>query len=155
MFYEEYYNGRGWGVRRITDESGHWCDDEHIVYYGSGQDNFVSARKRAAELNSGRECIFETAWSFYMRHFKKEYGELGGAGYAPKEWRSLYKHLRSLDFTDVEMIDSKLCISSKDVPYDRFRNRTIYITRDIEGDIIGMAGVGSGTPRILKIGGIV
>ena len=72
------------------------------------------------------------------RGFDRDAASLFGVGYAPDEWDALYKHLRSLGYTDAELNLAGLTKEgSRGGLIDRFRNRLIWPIKDISGDIVG------------------
>ncbi len=60
-----------------------------------------------------------------------------GVGYAPKSWDALTKHLRSLGFTDQELLAGGLVSQGNRGIYDRFRGRLVWPIRDLGGEVIG------------------
>lgn len=65
-----------------------------------------------------------------------------GMGYAPNSFDSLSKHLKSLGYTEKEMVSGFLCkISQKtNKPFDLFRNRVIIPIIDTNGNVIAFGG---------------
>jgi DNA primase len=61
-------------------------------------------------------------------------------GFAPDGWRSLYDHLRRLQFTDAEMEKAGLTIKSPKGYYDRFRSRIMFPINNISGVTVGFSG---------------
>ena len=71
------------------------------------------------------------------RGFDKAAAELFGVGYAPDEWDGLYKHLKSLGFSDSELSLAGLTKDGSKGPIDRYRNRLVWPIKDISGDVVG------------------
>ena len=71
------------------------------------------------------------------RAFDKAAAELFGVGYAPDEWDGLYKHLKTLGFTDSELSLAGLTKDGSKGPIDRYRNRLVWPIKDISGDVVG------------------
>ena len=71
------------------------------------------------------------------RGFDKAAAELFGVGYAPDEWDGLYKHLKTLGFTDSELSLAGLTKDGSKGPIDRYRNRLVWPIKDISGDVVG------------------
>lgn len=68
-----------------------------------------------------------------IRHF--------GLGFAPPEWGSLVKHLKSKHYGEEEMIAANLAAkSAKGTVYDVFRNRVIVPILDINGNVVAFGG---------------
>jgi len=64
-----------------------------------------------------------------------------GLGYAPDQWQALRDHLRSLGFTDDEMVMADVCKrSEKGRCYDNFRGRVIFPIIDLRGNVIAFGG---------------
>lgn len=63
-----------------------------------------------------------------------------GLGYAPDTWNSLRNHLRSLGYSDEEMITANVCRSSEKGCYDNFRRRVIFPIFDLRGNVIAFGG---------------
>jgi len=65
-----------------------------------------------------------------------------GLGYSNNEWDSLYKYLRSKNYSDQDLADSGLVIARKDGNgyYDRFRGRLMFPIFDLRGNVIGFGG---------------
>lgn len=62
-------------------------------------------------------------------------------GYANDSWDSLYKHLKSLNYDDKEIIESCACKKTKAGHFvDFFRNRIIFPIIDLRGNIIAFGG---------------
>lgn len=79
---------------------------------------------------------------FYERKLLPETVQKYGLGYAPDSWDSLRNHLRSLGFSDNEMITAGVCLLGRDgkSAYDAFRNRVMFPIIDLRGNIIGFGG---------------
>ncbi len=78
----------------------------------------------------------------YNRKINEKTIKQFGLGYALDDWESLYKHLRSLNFKDEDMLKLGLIgeRNYKDSYYDKFRNRIIFPIIDIKGRVIGFGG---------------
>ncbi|TSA20672.1 MAG: DNA primase [Actinomycetales bacterium] len=71
------------------------------------------------------------------RGFDKAAAELFSVGYAPDEWDGLYKHLKTLGFSDSELSLAGLTKDGSKGPIDRYRNRLLWPIKDISGDVVG------------------
>lgn len=71
------------------------------------------------------------------RGFDKEAAEMFGVGWAPKGWSGLSDHLKTLGFTDEELITAALASKKDKGCYDRFRGRLIWPIRDSTNAVIG------------------
>ncbi len=60
-----------------------------------------------------------------------------GVGYAPKGWDHLFAHLRSLGFSQEELLTAGLLSQGQRGVYDRFRGRLVWPIRDLSGAVIG------------------
>jgi DNA primase len=86
-----------------------------------------SEGKPALSYLKGRGIEEET-----IRHF--------GLGFAADRWDGLLSHLRSLKYSDEDILESGLVSSNKGRYYDRFRNRVIFPIINIYGKVIGFGG---------------
>ncbi len=74
-------------------------------------------------------------------------------GFAPDSWDACQKHLRSLDYTDEEMVEVGISISRETGgTYDRFRGRLMIPIRDVRGRVVGFGAriIGQGEPKYLN-----
>ncbi len=76
-------------------------------------------------------------------------------GYAPGH-RQLVTHLRSLGFSDREMIDANVALQGRDGRgiNDRFFERVMFPINDVRGEVIAFGGrvIGTGEPKYLNSG---
>ena len=64
-----------------------------------------------------------------------------GLGYTPDDFGALLKHMRSLGYTEDELISAYLCARSKNGNvYDVFRNRVMFPIIDVSGNVIAFGG---------------
>jgi DNA primase len=68
-----------------------------------------------------------------------------GLGFAPSSWNELMKFLKVKGYSELDMLNAGLIIksqkeSTKEVFYDRFRNRVIFPVFDFKGKVIGFGG---------------
>ena len=114
-------------------------------------DSLSKKRRRILEINR------ETA-KFYHSYMMSPEGKVGydyfinrglspktitkfGLGYAPDNWDSLLKHLRSLGFSYGEMLDAGVIKESKNNRFfDFFRNRVITPVINVRGNVIAFGG---------------
>lgn len=71
------------------------------------------------------------------RGFDKAAAEKFGVGWAPKGWTGLSDHLKTLGFTEEELITAALASKKDKGCYDRFRGRLIWPIRDSTNAVIG------------------
>lgn len=74
-------------------------------------------------------------------------------GYAPGRYR-LVSHLRSLGFTDDEMVEANVAVRGQRGLGDRFYNRVMFPINDVRGEVIAFGGrvIGQGEPKYLNTG---
>ncbi len=74
-------------------------------------------------------------------------------GYAPGH-RKLVTHLRSLGFSDKELVDANLAVRGQQGVNDRFFNRVMFPINDSRGECIAFGGrvIGQGEPKYLNTG---
>ncbi len=115
-------------------------------------DSMQKLRMKVYEIN-------RAAARFFHEQLKTEGGKVGlgylkdrelssatikhfGLGYAPDSWDSLYRHLRSLGYSDDLIFASDLISKRKSGNgyYDRFRHRVMYPIIDLRGNVIAFGG---------------
>jgi DNA primase len=114
---------------------------------GSGPAPDHGLRNRIIEANNAAATFYqqqllgdaaETAREFLRsRGFDKSAADHFSIGFAPKAWAELYNHLKSLGFTDEELIAAALVTKGDKGIYDKFRGRAIWPIRDSTGQVIG------------------
>ncbi len=113
---------------------------------GSGSPE-LSVRARVLEANAAAAKFFasklddieaEPGRLFLQgRGFDKAASEKFGVGWAPKGWTGLSDHLKTLGFTEDELILAALASKKDKGCYDRFRGRLIWPIRDSTNAVIG------------------
>ena len=114
-------------------------------------DSLSKKRRRILEINR------ETA-KFYYSYMMSPQGKTGldyylnrglslntikrfGLGYAPNDWDSLLKHLKSKGFKPSEMVDADVVkVGKNNRYYDTFRNRVMTPIIDVRGNVIAFGG---------------
>ncbi len=88
-----------------------------------------------------------------QRHFGGMVPNTWNLGYAPGQ-RKLVTHLKSLGFSEEEMIEANVAVSGNRGVNDRFYNRIMFPINDIRGDVIAFGGrvIGQGEPKYLNSG---
>lgn len=72
------------------------------------------------------------------RGFDPAAAERFGVGFAPKSFDALSSHLRSLGFTEAELVTAGLLSTGeRGGAYDRFRGRLVWPIRDVTGQTLG------------------
>ena len=61
-------------------------------------------------------------------------------GYAPDGWNTLTDHLAARGFSAADLVAAGLAAEGERGPYDRFRGRLIFPTRDERGRLVGFGG---------------
>lgn len=81
---------------------------------------------------------------FVSRNLSKQTVTKFGLGFAPNEWSALYNHLKSLGFTNEELLLANLVRKSekngRTTYYDNFRNRVMVPIIDLRGNVIAFGG---------------
>jgi DNA primase len=106
-----------------------------------------SIRARVLEANAAAAKFFQSRLDdteaepgrlfLQGRGFDKAAAEKFGVGWAPKGWSNLSDHLKTLGFTDDELITAALSGKKDKGCYDRFRGRLIWPIRDSTNAVIG------------------
>jgi DNA primase len=107
----------------------------------------LSVRARVLEANAAAAKFFASKLEdpeaepgrlfLQSRGFDKAASELFGVGWAPKGWTGLSDHLKTLGFTEDELIVAALASKKDKGCYDRFRGRLIWPIRDSTNAVIG------------------
>jgi DNA primase len=96
----------------------------------------LAASKYFAEQLGTEEA--STARDFLKsRGFDKSAAETFGVGFAPKGWNNLVDHLKTLGFTEEELVLASLASKGERGLYDKFRGRLIWPIRDTSNQVIG------------------
>ena len=113
---------------------------------GSGSPE-LSVRARVLEANAAAAKFFASKLDdveaepgrlfLQSRGFDKAASEMFGVGWAPKGWTGLSDHLKTLGFTEEELIIAALASKKDNGCYDRFRGRLIWPIRDSTNAVIG------------------
>ena len=81
---------------------------------------------------------------FVSRNLSKQTVTKFGLGFAPNEWSALYNHLKSLGFSNEELLLANLIRKSekngRTSYYDNFRNRVMVPIIDLRGNVIAFGG---------------
>lgn len=132
-------------VRLLAQRAGMEMPDDR-----SFDDSIAKTRRRILEIN--RESA-----KFYYNYLMSPQGKTGldyflnrglslktikkfGLGYAPDEWNTLLKHLKSLGYTTSEMLDAGIIKKGKNGYYDTFKNRVMTPIIDVRGNVIAFGG---------------
>ena len=111
-------------------------------------------RKRIYDMNLAaakffRSCLFDERYGKEAMQYLTQNRRLSGAtikhfgiGFSPNDFGALNRHLKSLGFTDEEMVAGFLCGKSQKTgkTYDYFRNRIIFPIIDTSGNIVAFGG---------------
>ncbi|CAN5306073.1 hypothetical protein BH09ACT1_BH09ACT1_27350 [soil metagenome] len=71
------------------------------------------------------------------RGFDPSAAQRFGVGFAPKSYDALSKHLKSLGYTEAELLAAGLVGQGDRGTYDRFRGRLVWPIRDVTGQTLG------------------
>lgn len=115
-------------------------------------DKVSKQRQRLLEVNKAAARFFydalfteegaEARKYLQSRNLTNETITKFGLGYAPNSWDKLLKHLKSLKFSEYEILDAGLVTHKQDRTslYDRFRNRVMFPIFDVRGNVIAFGG---------------
>jgi DNA primase len=91
---------------------------------------FFVAQLDAPEAEPGRQFLGE-------RGFDAAAAQRFGIGFAPKSYDALSKHLKSLGYSEAELLGAGLVGEGDRGTYDRFRGRLVWPIRDVTGQTLG------------------
>ena len=63
-----------------------------------------------------------------------------GIGYAPNSFDALLKHLKSMGYSEQELVDASLAVERDGKIYDKFRDRVMFPIINVRGNVIGFGG---------------
>jgi DNA primase len=133
-FYEAVENLAGKVGYTLTYEAGGSAPDQgqraRILEANGQAASYFQQQLASAEASTGRDFL-------KSRGFDKQAAELFGVGYAPKGWNNLTDHLKSLGFTEEELLVAALVSKGERGLYDKFRGRLIWPIRDTSNQVIG------------------
>lgn len=133
-------------VKLLAQRAGLQMPDDN-----SYDDSLSKKRRRVLEINR------ETA-KFYYSYLISSQGKIGldyflnrglsmntikrfGLGFAPNEWDSLLKHLKSKGYRPSEMVEAGVVkIGRNNNYYDTFKNRVMTPIIDVRGNVIAFGG---------------
>ncbi|MFP7833089.1 DNA primase [Marisediminicola sp. LYQ134] len=92
--------------------------------------DFFVAQLGAPEAEPGRRFLGE-------RGFDPSAAQRFGVGFAPKSFSALGTHLKSLGFSETELVTAGLLSQGDRGAYDRFRGRLVWPIRDVTGQTLG------------------
>jgi DNA primase len=131
-------------VERLAERIGYQLtyDSSGPSTPGINRSRLVAANSAAAKFYQeelGKPGPAQVGREFLTgRGFDKAAAELFGVGYAPDEWDALYKHLKGIGYSEVELNTAGLIKEGSRGNYiDRYRNRLIWPVKDISGDVVG------------------
>ncbi|MCU1637664.1 MAG: primase [Microbacteriaceae bacterium] len=91
---------------------------------------FFVAQLGAPEAEPGRAFLGE-------RGFDPAAAQRFGVGFAPKSFNALGNHLKSLGYSELELVTAGLLSQGDRGVYDRFRGRLVWPIRDVTGQTLG------------------
>jgi DNA primase len=92
--------------------------------------DFFVAQLATPEAEPGRKFLGE-------RGFDPSAAQRFGIGFAPKSYDALSKHLKTLGYTEAELLAAGLVGQGDRGTYDRFRGRLVWPIRDVTGQTLG------------------
>ena len=147
-------------LKHLADRAGITIPDD-----GRQEESGVS-RKRLYQLNLDaarffRECLFDPQYGKEAMAYLKDSRQLDnatikhfGMGFAPNSFNALTKKMRSLGYTDEELIAGFLCKRSEKTGnlFDLYRNRGILPIIDTSGNVVAFGGrvMDDSTPKYLN-----
>ena len=63
-----------------------------------------------------------------------------GLGYAKDDFHGLHYYLKSLGYSEFDMVDASLLVNNNNKLYDKFRNRVMFPIFDTRGNVVGFGG---------------
>ena len=133
-FYEAVENLAQKASYTLTYEAGSNAPDQgqkaRIYEANLAASNYFSEQLGSEAATTGRDFL-------KSRGFDKSAAETFGVGFAPKGWNNLVDHLKTLGFTEDELVLASLASRGERGLYDKFRGRLIWPIRDTSNQVIG------------------
>jgi DNA primase len=101
-----------------------------ILSANSAAAEFFVAQLGTPEAEVGRVFLGE-------RGFDASAAQRFGIGFAPKSYDAMSKHLKTLGYTEAELLAAGLVGQGDRATYDRFRGRLVWPIRDVTGQTLG------------------
>jgi len=101
-----------------------------ILAANKAAEDFFISQLSTPEAEIGRVFLGQ-------RGFDHAAAERFGVGFAPKSYDALGKHLKTLGFTELELVTAGLLGQGERGAYDRFRGRLVWPIRDVTGATLG------------------
>lgn len=122
------------GIELRYEQGGHVPGQEQ-----SRRRRLIEAHRAAADFYA-QQILTPAARSarefLSSRGFEMADAQRFGVGYAPDDWEMTTRHLRSLGFTEEELLTGGLAGRGRHGLTDKFRGRLIWPIRDLSGDVI-------------------
>ena len=133
-FYEAVENLAQKASYTLTYEAGSNAPDQgqkaRIYEANLAASKFFAEQLGTDAATTGRDFL-------KSRGFDKSAAETFGVGFAPKGWNNLVDHLKTLGFTEDEIVLASLASRGERGLYDKFRGRLIWPIRDTSNQVIG------------------
>ena len=133
-FYEAVENLAQKASYTLTYEAGSNAPDQgqkaRIYEANLAASKYFSEQLGSEAATTGRDFL-------KSRGFDKSAAETFGVGFAPKGWNNLVDHLKTLGFTEDELVLASLASRGERGLYDKFRGRLIWPIRDTSNQVIG------------------
>jgi DNA primase len=133
-FYEAVENLAQKASYTLTYEAGSNAPDQgqkaRIYEANLAASKYFAEQLGTEPATSGRDFL-------KSRGFDKSAAETFGVGFAPKGWNNLVDHLKTLGFTEDELVLASLASKGERGLYDKFRGRLIWPIRDTSNQVIG------------------
>ncbi|MCF8525021.1 MAG: DNA primase [Rhodoluna sp.] len=133
-FYEAVENLAQKASYTLTYEAGSNAPDQgqkaRIYEANLAASRYFSEQLGTDAATTGRDFL-------KSRGFDKSAAETFGVGFAPKGWNNLVDHLKTLGFTEDELVLASLASRGERGLYDKFRGRLIWPIRDTSNQVIG------------------
>jgi len=133
-FYEAVENLAQKASYTLTYEAGSNAPDQgqkaRIYEANLAASKYFSEQLGSEAASTGRDFL-------KSRGFDKSAAETFGVGFAPKGWNNLVDYLKTLGFTEDELVLASLASRGERGLYDKFRGRLIWPIRDTSNQVIG------------------
>lgn len=153
-FMQEYYNLDFMeALEKLADECG-LTVKKYSRNDGGKSDELYEINRQAAIFfyKALRERQNPGLSYMYSRGLTDETMRIFGIGWADGEWDSLYRHLKSMGYSEDKLMSAGLISHSKGKYYDKFRERVMFPIQNTSGKVIAFGGraMGDAMPKYLN-----
>ncbi|MGI6175831.1 MAG: DNA primase [Christensenellales bacterium] len=140
-------------AKRAHMELPHLDDHDEAVEQKKKRDRIYEINTAAARFFHEQLHVSKNALEYLAkRGYTKGTIKRFGIGFAPDSWDDLWRHLKTLGYSDAEVLSADLALQGKKGPIDRFRNRVMFPIINPYNRVIAFGGrvMGDEQPKYIN-----